>query len=503
MLPEILSSHIFNISEEELKRQTASGYNQISFNYEEVKEQIGPQQSADIQQEENEEVDVDDTPFTPSPNLDLPIDTEVPSTVKLNQIIEKTAKFISSQGPQMEILLKAKQASNPQFNFLNHDGQYNPYYKHILLMMKNNTYPWHATALEEQPTDPVNSSSNGTHSNENREFTSTTSIVIPKIQYKPSADCTYTQLISKITKAPISELEKKQEDEERKKQSITNLENAPKISSGLLGLVENYNSDSETENEEDNNEESYTGLVPPSDIQVVIDKTAVYVAKNGTDFEQKLICKNDTRFQFLNEENEYHQYYKMKVKSFSAQYPQTSKLTDKEQSKIISVVKAKEEKPQIMSKVPPSPVSFTIKSKEEFPPLKKSTTKLINSDDETQDKNKTSSVTVTDAPSPPRITVEVEEELERQVDIVNAEREEKLAKERLSDKLLNAAREKLGMLPKDKMLQIERKKRAMMFLNQIKGKNLLIIFQCIIFLSKFYFPIQRIKWKLLKEWKFE
>ena len=150
-------------------------------------------------------------------------------------------------------------------------------------------------------------------------------------------------------------------------------------------------------------------------------------------------------------------------------------------------MKAKEEKPQIMPKVPPPPVSFTIKSKEEFPPLKKSTTKLINSDDETQDKNKTSSVTVTDAPSPPRITVEVEEELERQVDIVNADREEKLAKERLSDKLLNAAREKLGMLPKVKMLQIERKKRAMMFLNQIKGKNLLIIFQCMIFFIEILF----------------
>ena len=144
-----------------------------------------------------------------------------------------------------------------------------------------------------------------------------------------------------------------------------------------------------------------------------------------------------------------------------------------------------------MPKVPPPLVSFTIKSKEEFPPLKKSTTKLINSDDETQDKNKTSSVTVsvsvTDAPSPPRITVEVEEELERQVDIVNADREEKLAKERLSDKLLNAAREKLGMLPKVKMLQIERKKRAMMFLNQIKGKNLLIIFQCMIFFIEILF----------------
>lgn len=73
-------------------------------------------------------------------------------------------------------------------------------------------------------------------------------------------------------------------------------------------------------------------------------------------------------------------------------------------------------------------------------------------------------------PDPPRITT-VEEELELQVDAMNAEREEKLAKEKLSDKLLFAAKEKLGMIRKDKMLQIERKKKALMFINQIKDSN--------------------------------
>lgn len=112
----------------------------------------------------------------------------------------------------------------------------------------------------------------------------------------------------------------------------------------------------------------------------------------------------------------------------------------------------------IMPKAPPAPVCFSIKTKEEKVSLKP-TILQTNSDDE----NKLL------APTPPRITT-VEEELEMQVDVMNAEREEKLAKEKLSDKLLNAARERLGMLPKEKMLQIERKKKALMFINQIKGE---------------------------------
>lgn len=60
--------------------------------------------------------------------------------MKEHAIIEKTAKFIASQGLQMEILMKAKQANNAQFDFLNIGGKCNAYYKHILGLIKNNTY---------------------------------------------------------------------------------------------------------------------------------------------------------------------------------------------------------------------------------------------------------------------------------------------------------------------------------------------------------------------------
>ncbi|KAG5673545.1 hypothetical protein PVAND_003585 [Polypedilum vanderplanki] len=464
--------------EEEIKRQTStSGYNQVQFSYDDdddnAKNKIGPKESSDVPQDnENDDNDSDDTPFTPAENLKIPSNIKIPTTVKLNQIIEKTAKFIASQGLQMEILLKTKQASNPQFNFLNHDGEFNSYYKHILSMMKNNTYPWQELQQNSNLNQHQSETSNSNDTNENVH----TAIIIPKMQYKPSHDCYYTQLISKITKAPISELERKQQEEEDANKVKNNDSNVPKISSGLLGLS-NYNSDSESndENEDDadNNEnDKFNGVVPPSNIQKVIDTTAVYVAKNGAHFEQKLMEKihTDTRFEFLHEDNKYHAYYKMKVKSYLPNNTNITLGTINKSSNPSTTIKSvttiePTSTPNIkidVPKTPPAPVCFSIKTKEERPPLKNS--RIDNSDDE---KNSSS---IPDAPSPPRITT-VEEELERQVDIINAEREEKLIKERLNEKLLSAAREKLGMLPKEKMLQIERKKRAMMFINQIKGSN--------------------------------
>lgn len=48
--------------------------------------------------------------------------------------------FISNQGGQMEILIKAKQANNPQFSFLSVDGELHPYYKHLLMAIKSGKY---------------------------------------------------------------------------------------------------------------------------------------------------------------------------------------------------------------------------------------------------------------------------------------------------------------------------------------------------------------------------
>lgn len=44
------------------------------------------------------------------------------------------------------------------------------------------------------------------------------------------------------------------------------------------------------------------------------------------------------------------------------------------------------------------------------------------------------------------------------------------AEDKFRDRLAQVAREKLGMLSKEKQLQLERKKKAMAFLNQIKGE---------------------------------
>lgn len=54
-------------------------------------------------------------------------------------------------------------------------------------------------------------------------------------------------------------------------------------------------------------------IVPPADIQIIIDKMASYVAKNGRDFEAIVKNKGDPRFSFLELSHQYHGYYAHKL----------------------------------------------------------------------------------------------------------------------------------------------------------------------------------------------
>lgn len=61
---------------------------------------------------------------------------------------------------------------------------------------------------------------------------------------------------------------------------------------------------------------STAGLIfPPQDIRQIVDKTASFVARNGSQFESKIKQdeRSNTKFAFLNENDPYHQYYRTKI----------------------------------------------------------------------------------------------------------------------------------------------------------------------------------------------
>lgn len=62
----------------------------------------------------------------------------------------------------MEILIKTKQANNSQFEFLHFENPLNPYYKHMVKMIKSGKYKPKEEAVEEE--DPGMQQSHSTAS---------------------------------------------------------------------------------------------------------------------------------------------------------------------------------------------------------------------------------------------------------------------------------------------------------------------------------------------------
>ena len=57
--------------------------------------------------------------------------------MKQFHVIVKTARFLANQDAQMEIVLRAKQAGNSMFEFLNYGKTLYPFYKYLIRVIKS------------------------------------------------------------------------------------------------------------------------------------------------------------------------------------------------------------------------------------------------------------------------------------------------------------------------------------------------------------------------------
>lgn len=111
---------------------------------------------------------------------------------------------------------------------------------------------------------------------------------------------------------------------------VPNENNTIQQKSNVLSLVQNYGSESSDNDDDDDDGDLVIKKIPPEETRLVIDKMASYVAKNGADFEKIVQSKGDPRFDFLNDNHEYYNYYKSKIKEFTVneeqqQSPQQTK----------------------------------------------------------------------------------------------------------------------------------------------------------------------------------
>ncbi|KAF9907527.1 hypothetical protein EC991_010823 [Linnemannia zychae] len=76
-------------------------------------------------------------------HFDVPEGMAIPENEKTLALIERTAKFVnSSSEPTMEIILQAKQATNPNFAFMSKRHHLFQFYKHVRWLMQTGLYEY-------------------------------------------------------------------------------------------------------------------------------------------------------------------------------------------------------------------------------------------------------------------------------------------------------------------------------------------------------------------------
>merc|ERR1712060_77918 len=76
------------------------------------------------------------TEFPKMTDIETPIGIIIPP-VDIRNIVDKTAQFVSRNGPDFEVRIRRNEAQNNKFNFLKEDDPYNSYYRHRVAAFKS------------------------------------------------------------------------------------------------------------------------------------------------------------------------------------------------------------------------------------------------------------------------------------------------------------------------------------------------------------------------------
>ncbi|XP_064424183.1 splicing factor, suppressor of white-apricot homolog isoform X2 [Latimeria chalumnae] len=369
--------------EEEYKRLSEAlaedgTYNAVGFSYSsDYYDPSQPTEEEDPQKEmaESESLEENEEPYIAPLGLNVPPDVELPATTKMHAIIERTANFVCKQGAQFEIMLKAKQARNSQFDFLRFDHYLNPYYKYILKVMKQGRYtPQAGNKGEEEKgatEDEEDEDEEGGYLHPSlfaskkcsrlEELMKPLKVIDPDhplaalVRKAQTENDLASQQTAESSAAQISQMEYSTDTTEAAVYYSyymlpdgTYCLAAPPPGMEVAGYYSGMpaeitattatgltvppppgttppppSSTADSSSTQHPTATSATSVLapaaiipPPPDIQPVLDKLAEYVARNGIKFETSVHAKNDPRFEFLQPWHQYNAYYEFKKQFF-------------------------------------------------------------------------------------------------------------------------------------------------------------------------------------------
>jgi hypothetical protein len=225
------------------------------------------------------------------------------SGISLHQmatVIEKTSEFIATQGAQMEILMRAKEAHNPKFQFLNPDNPYHAIYKQVL--EKKRARASGRLIQSKLPEVPSLEEVEESLRNLTRNLPSAAPNVSTTSSSTPTSCVTsaYSKLVEKIRENQVP-------PPQPAASSIAVKEATPPPPPPAAAVAVAAKQPAQED------ENTVTVHVPPYEEQIMIDKTASYVCRLGGEKLGIVRKRMPEKFIFLRSDNKYNTYYQFKV----------------------------------------------------------------------------------------------------------------------------------------------------------------------------------------------